>query len=404
MAAPHPEDELLRLQKLCKQGLPAVTIVTGPNDFFRAEAMELLLAAVPPEVELRRIDAVDERGGGSGGGGADDDADTDEGDEDGDATADSDAGLAQCQELTDLRGGGLFARSTFVCIRRGKNWWDRYVLTLAAQIPKFGKGCGLLLEATKLDKRKKVAAQLVKSLTESGALFEFRDLYETPFDRSRSPAEGELAKWVARRSGKLGVALAPEAAWLIVAQVGRSLPELAAELGRLRDQLGADPQRKPLQPDDLHGRLTCSFESTPFELAEAVLSNDRQRAMRSVRAMFDRGVRGKDGKQDTGGVFPFATSWLWRSLAKTYEGRQMLDRGMSPRDIATKLGVFQFAERFHEQVQKNSLAKLRRGLLGLHHCARQLRLTGEEPDLLLEGFLEQWFLGRPVPRAEDLEL
>jgi DNA polymerase III delta subunit len=399
MAAPHPDDEMARLQKLCKQGLPAVTVVTGTNDFFRAEAMELLLAAVPPDAELRRIDAVDERAGGGGG--------EEDGDDDGEesaSSADAEVGLAQCPELMDLRGGGLFARSTIVCIRRGKNWWDRYVPTLAAQIPKFGKGCGLLLEATKLDKRKKVAAQLVKSLSEAGALFEFRDLYETPFDRSRSPAEGELAKWVARRSGKLGVALSPEASWLIVAQVGKSLPELAAELGRLRDQLGADPQRKPLQPSDLHGRLTCSFESTPFELAEAVLSNDKQRALRSVRAMFDRGVRGKDGKQDTGGVFPFATSWLWRSLAKAHEGRQMLDRGVSPRDVAAKLGVFQFAERFVEQVQKNNLVRLRRGLLALHHCARQLRLTGEEPDLLLERFLGQWFDGRPIPRAEDLEL
>ncbi len=401
MAAPHPDDELARLQKLCAKGLPPVVLVTGTNDFFRAEAMELLLAAVPKDAELRRVDAVDERVSG--------DADDDEGgDEAAEAGADGDAGagaegLAQCPELLDLRGGGLFAKTAFVIVRRGKNWWQKHVVVLAAQMPRFGKGCGLVLEATKLDKRKKVAATLVKTLAEGGAVFEFRDLYETPFGRT-NPLEGELVKWVARRAARLGVALTPEAACLLMLQVGKVLPELLAEVGRLRDQLGADPARKPLGPEDLRGRLTCSFESTPFELAEAVLGQDKKRALRSVRAMFDRGVRSKDGKRDTGGVFPFATSWLWQSFAKVYEGRQLLDEGVSVRDLPQRLGMFKFADRFVEQVQKSNLPKLRRGMLALHHCARQLRLTGEDPDVLLERFLAQWFDGAPIPTAEDLDL
>lgn len=397
MAAPHPEDELARVRKLCAKGLPPVAIVTGPNDFFRAEAIELLLAAVPKDAELRRVDAVDERAGGGG----DDDAGPDD-----DAEPEADAGaegLVQCPELLDLRGGGLFARTAFVCVRRGQHWWQKHAVVLAAQLPKFAKGCGLLLEAVKLDKRKKVAATLVKSLAEAGAVFEFRDLYDSPFGRN-NPLEGELTKWLVRRSKQLGVELTAEAAWLVVMQVGKVLPELVAELDRLRAQLGADPARKPLGPPDLRGKLTCSFESTPFELAEAVLGQDQPRALRSVRAMFDRGVRGKDGRRDTGGVFPFATSWLWRSLAKAYEGRTMLDEGVSQRDVAARLGVFQFAERFVDQVLKNPLPRLRRGLLALHHCTRLSRTTGEEPEVLLERFLAQWFDGRPIPTGEDLDL
>jgi DNA polymerase III delta subunit len=396
MAAPHPEDELARLRKLCAKGLPPIVVVTGPNDHFRAEAMELLLAAVPKDAELRRVDAVDERAG--GGGGDDEDEAQDE------APADDGGaeGLAQCPELLDLRGGGLFARTAFVCVRRGANWWQKHAAVLAAQAPKFAKGCGLLLDAVKLDKRKKVAAALVKSVAEAGALFEFRDLYDSPFGRD-NPLEGELTKWVVRRSKQLGVELTAEAALLVVMQVGKALPELVAELDRLRAQLGSDPARKPLAPPDLRGRLTCSFESSPFELAEAVLGLDQPRALRSVRAMFDRGVRGKDGKRDTGGVFPFATSWLWRSLAKAYEGRELLDEGVSPRDVASRLGVFQFADRFVEQVQKNPRARLRRGLLALHYCTRLSRTTGEEPEVLLERFLHHWFHGTVVPTAEDLD-
>ena len=186
-------------------------------------------------------------------------------------------------------------------------------------------GSGLVLEATRLDKRKKVCATFVKQLASSGAEFEFRDLYDLPFDRSRSPLEGELCKWVVRRASRLGVPLLPEAAWLLVVQVGKSPSELLAEIGRLRDQLGAGSSKKPLGPDDLRGRLTCSFEATPFDLADAVLGGDRRAALRAVRAMFDRGVRGKDGKTTgDGGVLPFTASWLHRSIATAYEGRVLL--------------------------------------------------------------------------------
>lgn len=404
MAVPNPEDELGRLAKLIARGLPAITIVTGGNDHFRAEATDRLLAAIPKDAELRTLDAGEERAGGGG-----DDEDGDEADDGEAGGAAADASLAACPELQDLRGGGLFAKTAFLVVRRGANWWQKHAATLAAVLPRFGKGCGLVLEANKLDKRKKAAQALVKTLGDAGQLFEFRDLYDLPYDRSRSPLEGELCKWVATRSTKLGVPLSPEAAWLVIAQVGTVPAELVAELGRLRDQL-ADrvktlPRGGSLGPEALTGRVTCSFESTPFELAEAVLGDDRRRAYRSVRAMFARGVRGKDGRAvDGGGLLPFATSWLFQTLATTYEGRQLLDAGVGPGDLPARAGVRQFAERFVEQVRRHDLGRLRRGLLALHHCQRMSRLTGEEPDVLLERFLAQWFDGAPIPTAEDLEL
>ena len=184
MAVPNPQDELTRLERLLAKGLPPVVLVTGPSDFFRAAAVDRLLTAVPPDAELRTVDAVEERaGGGGGGGGEDDDAD-DDGDEavaeDGGAAA-----LAACPELQDLRGGGLFARRAFVVVRRGTNWWKKHAVTLAGQVARIASGCGFVLEAAKLDKRKKLAAGLVKSLGESGNVFDFR--YRMGVARSTSP-------------------------------------------------------------------------------------------------------------------------------------------------------------------------------------------------------------------------
>jgi hypothetical protein len=399
MAGPHPEDELTRLGKLLDRGLPPLVIVTGASDWFRTEAMERLLAAVPKAAELRLLDAVDVRAPGGGG--------NEEEDEDDEVPGETDGaeGIAACPELLDLCSGGLFARTTFLVIRRGANWWARHAATLAAQLPHFAKGSGLVLEAKKLDKRKKAAAALVKGLADKSSLFEFRDLYDMPYDRSRSPLEGELARWVVARAARLGVPLTPAAAWLLVAQVGKVLPELVAELERLRDQFPAGSKPAPLEPSDLRGKITCSFESTPFELAEAVLAQDKRRALRSVRAMFDHGVRKRDGgAMDSGGRLPFTTSWLYQSLATVYEARQLVDSGMSLRDVPGRVGVRQFVDRFVEQVQRNDVQRLQRGLLAVHHCQRMSRLTSEEPEVLLERFLAQWFDGAPIPTAADLDL
>ncbi|MCA8974131.1 MAG: hypothetical protein KDC98_05385 [Planctomycetes bacterium] len=401
MAVPHPEEALQQVERLARRGLPAVTLVMGSNDYFRGEAVDVLLRAVPEDAELRVLDAVDIRAAGRRG-----DTDPDEDDDGAEVAGDADvAGVAACPELGELRGGGLFARTAFLVVRRAKNWWGRHAETLADQVGKFGKGCGVIVEAPKLDKRKRAVASFVKRCAEAGAVFDFRDLYELPYDRARGPLHGELAQWVGSRAKKLGVALSPEAAWMIVAQVGKQPSELVAELGRLRDQLGSDPKRKPLRPSELHGRLSIGFESTPFEFAEAVLAGDQRGALRSVRAMFARGVRGRDGRaMDSGGLFPFVTSWLHQCLARTYEGRSLLDSGVAMRDLPARAGVRGFADRFLAEVRHNELDRLRHGLLALHHCQRMSRFQGEDPEVLLERFLAHWFERRPVPLAKDFEL
>ncbi|MBX3461777.1 MAG: hypothetical protein KF830_01285 [Planctomycetes bacterium] len=396
---PHPEKQLERLRQALAKGLPPVLLVTGANDHFRAEAMELVLAAVPADAELRIVDAVELRAGGAA---ADDDADDAAADDE--TEAGDEAAAAGCPELQDLRSGGLFARQTFVVIRRGGAWWRLHGAAVAAQAARFPRGSGLVVEAQKLDRRKKAVAAFDREVEAAGAKFEFRDLYDQPYDRSRGPEEGELCQWVMLRAQRAGVPLQPEAAWLMVVQVGKAPRDLLAEIGRLRAQTGGKPPR-PLGPDDLRQRLSCSFEATPFEFADAVLGGDRRAAHRAVQAMFARGARGRDGKRiDQGGVLPFTASWLHRTLATVYEGRLLLDQGVSPRDLADRAGVRTFADRFTAQVRRNDARTLRRGLLALRHCQRMARLSAEEPDVLLEQFLAQWFDGAPIPTAQELEL
>jgi DNA polymerase III delta subunit len=355
MAVPNPERELQRLQKNLKQkgGPPSLIVVAGPSAFFRNEALEAAIAKIPASADIRRID----------------------GSEHGDG-----------RELDDLRGGSLFGSGTWVVVRRGDAWFKEHGAALAGMLDGIAAGCGLVLEVQKIDRRTKLG----KALVERQSVFEFRDPYAEPYDRTRSPLEAELIGWVCQRGKQVGVELLPEAAFLVVTTVGRDPAELVAELHRLAGALNGE--RRTLSADDLRPHLHTSFESTPFEFADAVLAFDRARAMRSLDAMFSRGVRSRDGStMDQGGVFPFVLSWLWQSFANVLQGRTLVDGGVRASDAAGRVGVRTFADRFRAQVEGNPAGRLRRGLRLLLSAQRELRSTGEEPRWLLERFLARYF-------------
>jgi len=361
MAIPPPERELERLRQRAQAGLGPLTVITGPSAFFRREALALALAAVPAGRDRRSVDG--QQGETSG------------------------------QELADLRGGTLFGGGSWLVVRRAEPWLAQHGDDLLRTLPAIAKGCGLIVEAAKFDKRTKLGKALAGAET-----YEFRDLYAEPYDRSRSPLDAELVGWVAQRSRACGVPLGLEAAYVLVMTAGKDPADLMAELQRLAAQpvLVAAARQRPLQAADLRGRLTCGFESTPFELAEAFLDHDRARCLRSLRAMFARGVRGRDGAPvDRGGVFPFAMSWLHQAVAGVHRGRLLLERGVPSADIAAQLGVRVFADRFVRQVSGNPQPRLRRALLLLRDTQRRLRNTGEDPELLLESLVARHFEDHP---------
>src|SRR5690606_4352907 len=124
----------------------------------------------------------------------------------------------------------------------------------------------------------------------------------------------------------------------------------------------------------------------------ALLAFDRRRAMRSLEAMFDRGIRGRDGKgMEAGGMFPFVTSWLWNAFMSVHHGRCLLDDGVRADRVAAEAGVRTFVDRFRAQVELNPERRLRSGLLAVLAAQRELRSSGEEPRAILERFVARYF-------------
>ncbi|MEY3161420.1 MAG: polymerase delta subunit, partial [Planctomycetota bacterium] len=219
MATPHPERELDRARKLAKAGLPQLVIACGKEAFFRGEAMDLLLAAVPKDAELVTIEGLDVAD--TRGGGVEDELEDAE-----EAAAPVVANAGAVPELQVLRGGGLFAKRAFLVVRRADKWVKRHGTALLAFLPKVAAGSGLVLELQSLDRRTKLA----KALDAAGEFLEFRELYERPFGRDDGEIAGELVQWVVQRASAMGVPLSAEAALLMTAQVGKAPSELAAEL------------------------------------------------------------------------------------------------------------------------------------------------------------------------------
>jgi DNA polymerase III delta subunit len=356
MAVPNPEHELARLRKVLQRELPPAVVITGQSAFFRGEALESVLERLPADAEVRTVSGDCETSG---------------------------------DELLDLRGAALFGRGSWLVVRRGDGWLKERGKALLAVLPAMAPGCGLVLEAAKIDRRTTLGKQLGQP---PAALFEFRSLYTEPYDRSRSPLEAEFVGWLVQRGRTRGVPLTPEAALLLMSTVGTDPAECMAELDRIAEQVEAGG--RPLGPDAIKGLLSCGFESTPFELAEALLDGDRRRALRSLEAMFERGVRGRDGESiERGGVFPFIVSWLYQALANAYEGRFLLDRGVPLEDVPGRVGVRAFVPRFQAQVARNSELRLRRWLRRLHQAQRDLRLTGEDPLWILRRLIDDCLQG-----------
>ena len=71
--------------------------------------------------------------------------------------------------------------------------------------------------------------------------------------------------------------------------------------------------------------------------------------------------------------------------------RLLLDAGERPDAIPGHVGVRTFVDRFRAQFEANPAPRLRRGLALLRRAQRELRLSGEDAELILERFLAGYF-------------
>jgi len=357
MAAPNPEQQLEQLAGvLSSDAPPRVYCVNGAARWFRDRALDLIRGSFGGDREVVELDGAEARG--------------------------KDADLAEF--LMDLRTSNLFGASKLLLLRNAESWLREHGKLLSATFDKLASGNVLVLDVTRIDGRTAIA----KTLKKNSAWFEFRQLYEKPFDASRPPQTGELAQWVRARASERGMHLSPDTAWFIVQVSGTDPAVLDGELDRLAPVCAGET----VDPERLRPLLTIAFGSSQFELVDAILVGDLRAALRSLVAMYRQGLRDRDGKSiDATAVFPMVSSWLVSSLANLIEARAAVDAGEPERAVVQRYGGF-FKGRFAQQLARHDRASLERIHAASVRAERRLRLTGEEPEILLERLLSETLL------------
>ena len=348
MAAPNPEREFERLEKvLASAASPQVFLIHGVSRWFRGRALDLLRHAFEAGSDLIEVDAR--------------------------VTGSRDEDLSLF--LMDLRTQNLFAGRKVLLLRNGETWLS----FLAPSLTGIAKGNVLVIDVDKMDGRTKLARQL-KSM---GGVFEFRNLYDRPF-RDEAPRDSaEIVLWIVDRARKKKIGLSPDAALFMLEVVGSEPALLEGELERLAPIF----EHKNVQASELRSQLSISFGSSQFEFVDALLGQDLRAALRSLSALYREGLRTKDGqKLEASAVFPMLCSWLDMCLAKLSEAMFCLESGESMAEVVARYGGF-FKDRFEKQLRSLDLPCLARMHDALLRAERRLRVSAEEPQILLERML-----------------
>lgn len=125
----------------------------------------------------------------------------------------------------------------------------------------------------------------------------------------------ELPKWAVQQARQLGLELTPDAARVLVGQVGERQQRLLRELEKLALDFGSGTH---LDADQVHELTAASAEHKAWALADALLSGDAGRATRAYLQMRAQGER-----------LPGLVYWMSSRLRQAHQAARALEAGQS---------------------------------------------------------------------------
>ncbi len=184
----------------------------------------------------------------------------------------------------------------------------------------------------------------------AGPMLTARKLFDSPPPWDPDPRKSELALWVRRRGGEVGVRLSPDDAAYIAAATGNDLSAIDTQLEKLR--LGGGQALQELVGWDSGGN--------PWKVAGDLLGGDTARGLAGIEALFRSGFHSdRDGKTE---VNPAALSAILFSALRgkarqALVGARAMALGDSLGQAATKAGV---SGQKNAQTEFQAALKLRR--------------------------------------------
>ncbi len=358
MAQATPQENLDALERRLDRGdFPPAFLFHGPQDYFRAEGLRLVLSH-GGDRDLVQLD--------------------------GSTPPEEARNLAG-----DLKTPSLFGKGKILVVRedlvfgRGKDP-AKVEKALLSFLERPTPGVHLVvLRREKLQERSKLLSSFRKA---GGVVVLCRELYAHPFP-GRMPWETELHRWIAARAKRLGLTLAQESLLLLAAVLGHSPGEAAGFLERLRTHLGKGG-KGPIRPEVIQELLGPGGEANQFELAGALLKGRLKEALLLARGIARSGLKSQDGRpMDSVSSVILTLSWAHQALARCLRAHHLLGRGLGRPEVERALNVHYFKERFWEEVRASTPAALEKGLRALLRADERLKVESEDPGRVLEVFV-----------------
>jgi DNA polymerase III delta subunit len=343
-------------------------VISGEEEFLRQEAVEHLLQALNPDVE------VVARG--------------------------SEQSMDLRDLLDDLCMQSLFGGERVFVISEADAFVKEHADVLERFVRQDGACHPLILSGANLvPKGRKPGGKtgLIGAVeVQRGVLVSCGVLYDAPFQGRGAPWQSPLSRWVASRAGRYGKSMTMEVGYYLHQQVGNKLRELDGELRKLATFVG---QRPAILTDDIDACILSKRTVGTFQLAELLADGDMRLVLEHLDVLFERGMNDGGGRHlsDPHTLAIMLLSAVSNRLRKLGQAHELMDAGSTFEQAAAAVKQPGFAyDRFRKQLEAwRSARHVVVAMESLLALDAQLKSGGGDPRALVS----LCFVGMMPPRG-----
>lgn len=252
---------------------PRWIILTGEEEFLRAEAKTAVQKAIGDEVDLFDYDWESELSGDEG----------------------------RLTLFDELRTASLFGEPKIVVIRHASKFLKEQGKPIARFAAEEDPQAWVVFEDDSIVKRKtKKFTKPIQALVDAGAqIVDCGALYSSPFGFGKPVWDSDLSRWVVTRAKTLGKQITMEAAYVLHSRETSGLRAIAAQLDKIILSVG---DATSIRIEDVQAQVGDEAEASVFEVVDQFAESNLRGTMSAVDRIFRQGIKNAKGKRSLDGA------------------------------------------------------------------------------------------------------